>query len=64
MTKAKGDEPLAAKAALGKKDGLTYNEAKNVSGIGDLLLINRKALVGRALRPVQAQCESIFVHLE
>lgn len=59
MTKAKAIEVLAGKTGLSKKDvsnllsnlaGLAYKEAKNsftVPGIGKLVLVNRKARVGR-----------------
>lgn len=59
MTKAKAIETLATKTGLTKKDvsnllanlaGLAYKEAKNsftIPGIGKLVLVNRKARVGR-----------------
>ncbi|MCR4286485.1 MAG: HU family DNA-binding protein [Deltaproteobacteria bacterium] len=59
MTKAKAIETLATKTGLTKKDvsnlianlaGLAYKEAKNsftIPGIGKLVLMNRKARVGR-----------------
>ena len=59
MTKAKAIEALSAKTGLTKKDvsnllsnlaGLAYKEAKNsftIPGIGKLVLVNRKARVGR-----------------
>lgn len=59
MTKAKAIEALSAKTGLTKKDvsnllsnlaGLAYKEAKNsftIPGIGKLVLVKRKARVGR-----------------
>ncbi|MCR4314262.1 MAG: HU family DNA-binding protein [Candidatus Uhrbacteria bacterium] len=59
MTKAKAIEALAVKTDLTKKDvsnllsnlaGLAYKEAKNsftIPGIGKLVLVKRKARVGR-----------------
>lgn len=59
MTKAKAVETLAAKTGFTKKDVsnllaeltvLAYKEAKNsftIPGIGKLVLMNRKARVGR-----------------
>jgi len=74
MTKTKTVETMATKTGFTKKDvsillaGLTaiaYKEAKNsftIHGIGKLVLMNRKARVGRSLQV--SKRESSFVGQE